>query len=671
MDFLSGHLNVLSTLMTAERFAQIMNDEDLSEEQRFWGIANRLGNYEIIWSNSEWNNKIESLKAEYQPLLIDHIKKSQDGFNILFDYERFLTEIKAVSGKYDVISSDLEQRLKFWQEDHVNESVSNFIWHYGERDDSKKIVMAEVVKKASDPAIFNEFLFQQLDNYLRQKVDISEEQYAKIGILISDWVDNLDRCRNIHLLGRLIEAYNVQLTDKQLLSLLPYSYVTIKTNAPTGLSDNSIDNSLLQHIYDNISDKKLVVAEIDRILSESKHLSPPLFEKFTDFIVREKIVFLYNYFEKMLFSEVEEGWQGGYYSDYPLRIANTILKLGQKGLQILDSLKGKLNDRDRLYYYQMILSNDNLKLHNLTEIAADIHNINEKAISNDEIELTLSLLSKLGDVEGLRMIVDYYRINPTCFCYNRPTLVDYGHEHIDFIKQIFEISYTLDTRERSEMRDSAFNWLNQYAMQSPENRDAIIDYYTQLAETNPTKYSPLLRVSRNLYNKYFEENSPDMPIADAVRLYASTQKGTIVDRDNTLSQPRPAVKPNVDNPTVCISYSWDDEDHKQWVLDLADKLTANGIHVHFDRYDLVPGSDSNHFMEEMLAKSEKVLVVVTPTYKEKAEKRKSGAGYEFNIISSEIFEDQGSTKFIPIKKRDKNYSCANRPTKQDYHYDAR
>jgi Leucine-rich repeat (LRR) protein len=120
---------------------------------------------------------------------------------------------------------------------------------------------------------------------------------------------------------------------------------------------------------------------------------------------------------------------------------------------------------------------------------------------------------------------------------------------------------------------------------------------------------------------------------------------------SSLSQPRPDIAPDKTNPKVCISYSWDDEPHKLWVLGLADKLTANGIHVYFDRYDLVPGSDSNLFMEEMLAKSEKAIIVATPIYKEKAEKRKAGAGYEYSIISSEIFENQRSTKFIPIIRR--------------------
>jgi len=37
--------------------------------------------------------------------------------------------------------------------------------------------------------------------------------------------------------------------------------------------------------------------------------------------------------------------------------------------------------------------------------------------------------------------------------------------------------------------------------------------------------------------------------------------------------------------TVFISYSWDSEAHKEWVLNLANNLIKNGIGVLLDQYD--------------------------------------------------------------------------------------
>jgi hypothetical protein len=62
---------------------------------------------------------------------------------------------------------------------------------------------------------------------------------------------------------------------------------------------------------------------------------------------------------------------------------------------------------------------------------------------------------------------------------------------------------------------------------------------------------------------------------------------------------------------VFISYSWSSEDHQKWVLDLANKLMSDGVEVILDRWDLKPGQDKYHFMEQMVKDEAitKVLVI--------------------------------------------------------------
>lgn len=106
-----------------------------------------------------------------------------------------------------------------------------------------------------------------------------------------------------------------------------------------------------------------------------------------------------------------------------------------------------------------------------------------------------------------------------------------------------------------------------------------------------------------------------------------------------------------DNPKVFISYSWDNEHHKNWVLNLANTLCRNGVVVLLDRYDLRLGSNLNHYMENAIKEANKVLIVMTENYALKADKRKGGVGYEYSIINQEIFKKQtDNDKFIPILK---------------------
>ncbi|WP_448700863.1 toll/interleukin-1 receptor domain-containing protein [Mucilaginibacter sp. AW1-3] len=102
-------------------------------------------------------------------------------------------------------------------------------------------------------------------------------------------------------------------------------------------------------------------------------------------------------------------------------------------------------------------------------------------------------------------------------------------------------------------------------------------------------------------------------------------------------------------PVVFISYTWDSEVHKEWVLNLANRLIKDGIVVLLDVFELKPGRNMPHFMERAIAKADKVLVIFTPGYKEKADNRKGGAGYEYSIMNTELYQNQtNNEKIIPI-----------------------
>lgn len=104
-----------------------------------------------------------------------------------------------------------------------------------------------------------------------------------------------------------------------------------------------------------------------------------------------------------------------------------------------------------------------------------------------------------------------------------------------------------------------------------------------------------------------------------------------------------------ENPKVFISYSWDNEDHKQWVIALANRLRSNGVDVILDRYYLTAGKSVTHFVENALREAEKVVVIFTPNYKLKADHRAGGVGYEYSIINNSLYQNQtGNDKIIPV-----------------------
>ena len=103
-----------------------------------------------------------------------------------------------------------------------------------------------------------------------------------------------------------------------------------------------------------------------------------------------------------------------------------------------------------------------------------------------------------------------------------------------------------------------------------------------------------------------------------------------------------------------ISYSWNSdkkggtEEHKNWVIKLAKDLRKNGVDVILDEWDMKPGDTMSLFMERSITKSERVLCILTPAYKDKCDNRTNGAGYEAAIITSEILQNVSTNKFIPV-----------------------
>jgi hypothetical protein len=101
-------------------------------------------------------------------------------------------------------------------------------------------------------------------------------------------------------------------------------------------------------------------------------------------------------------------------------------------------------------------------------------------------------------------------------------------------------------------------------------------------------------------------------------------------------------------PSVFISYAWESDELKQWVLEFAKRLRSKGVNVTLDRWDLGMGDNRFQFMEQSVTRAEFVLVICTPTYAERSEERSGGVGYESNIITSRIAEKAGKQKFIPV-----------------------
>lgn len=122
-------------------------------------------------------------------------------------------------------------------------------------------------------------------------------------------------------------------------------------------------------------------------------------------------------------------------------------------------------------------------------------------------------------------------------------------------------------------------------------------------------------------------------------------------------------------PQVFVSYSHDTIDHKRWVGDLASRLINAGVNVILDQWETGLGDDLPKFMEKAISQADRVLVICSDPYVQKADDGKGGAGYEAMIVTGELAKNLAMNKFIPIIRQKKGNTKKPKFLETKFHID--
>ncbi|EOC1427671.1 toll/interleukin-1 receptor domain-containing protein [Cronobacter dublinensis subsp. beijingensis] len=161
---------------------------------------------------------------------------------------------------------------------------------------------------------------------------------------------------------------------------------------------------------------------------------------------------------------------------------------------------------------------------------------------------------------------------------------------------------------------------------------------------NPSINEIPYEILKSIYNDLdivtnFEPNRTHWAIKDVNLIEVLQQRGVLENKPYK-SQTRP--------PKVFISYSWDSPEHKLWVSSLAGWLRQNGIDIILDQWHLRGGEDLITFMERSIGEADRVVIICTEIYVHKAKERTGGVGYENTLLTNELIQNLGSSKFIPV-----------------------
>ncbi|ELF4909452.1 toll/interleukin-1 receptor domain-containing protein [Vibrio vulnificus] len=101
-------------------------------------------------------------------------------------------------------------------------------------------------------------------------------------------------------------------------------------------------------------------------------------------------------------------------------------------------------------------------------------------------------------------------------------------------------------------------------------------------------------------------------------------------------------------PKVFISYSHDNQTHKKWVLELAQRLRQSGVDAILDQFRVGLGDDLGSFMEKSVCDSDRIIMICTDNYVTKANNGLGGVGYEKMIMTADYMKQIESNKVIPL-----------------------
>lgn len=105
---------------------------------------------------------------------------------------------------------------------------------------------------------------------------------------------------------------------------------------------------------------------------------------------------------------------------------------------------------------------------------------------------------------------------------------------------------------------------------------------------------------------------------------------------------------------VAISYAWENDEYQKKIIGFANMLRDEGYNAVMDEIlkQKETSADLNELMSKMITESNKVIVVLSENYKQRADSFEGGVGAEYRIILHQIKNEK--TKYIFITFDDMN-----------------
>lgn len=103
---------------------------------------------------------------------------------------------------------------------------------------------------------------------------------------------------------------------------------------------------------------------------------------------------------------------------------------------------------------------------------------------------------------------------------------------------------------------------------------------------------------------------------------------------------------------VFVTYAWENEQHNDTVIAFVNFLREKGYDASMDRKKTQEETaiNFNQMMVDGIRNTDKVIVILSPKYKERADEAKGGVGFEFSIILEQLKSTNNKFIFVSFGK---------------------
>lgn len=508
-DELYGCINVISTLMTNERFEALLSCNELDENDLFVFVSMILdltfGEFVVTWKSM-----FEIRFSKFMVPVTDWKKRYQEEFDILFNFKEFKSALERLACESKLFLVDYSNpSLK-----GINGSVEKFIWRY-EKDENKCVDLEMIINLLNEKD-FIRYAYGKIYDYIchgQYELNITASQKNLIENMVIEDVQNMSNEDDAKRIISLIKKLDLDIDIKYLLQLLPYSYIEMTTRSENEGRCIMVSSSFLIYLKNKI-EKRILDKEIENILKCGSNYSSDLYECLCDYIVDCKVANYYKYLIKLLFLDVDQIPK----KRFQCNLIHRVLKLGHDAIDLLLPIHEKLELQSQIFLFKMICQKE--ELFNFV-VAEDIIPKLEKLYcpeKNDE--QILSLLMFFGSKKALLDCIEYVKKNKYAF-YTQPfSLKNYDLDQVDNILTLLEVGLTqkISLNEPYSIAEVALTALARLALTNMQSRNYIIERVKQIADSD-IKYVSLNYRMELWSNRYFEVNNEASSIPQAIQKY--------------------------------------------------------------------------------------------------------------------------------------------------------